>query len=94
MNGVALGGGPDSPTPLFARSTPTGEACRNCGATLYVEYCDACGQARVGWVHHLRELGADFVDGVFDIDRRFLRTLATLFFRPGRMTVEYLAGAR
>jgi hypothetical protein len=73
---------------------PTGEACRNCGAELYGEFCYACGQPRVGWVRHVRELGADFVDSVLNIDGRFPRTLVTLFFRPGRMTVDYLAGAR
>lgn len=77
-----------------ARPAPTGEACRNCGAALYGEFCYACGQPRVGWVRHLRELGADFVDSVLNIDGRFLRTLVTLFFRPGRMTVDYLGGAR
>jgi hypothetical protein len=77
-----------------ARPTPTGEACRNCGAALYGEFCYACGQPRVGWVRHVRELAADFVDSVLNIDGRFLRTLVTLFFRPGRMTVDYLAGAR
>lgn len=80
--------------PAVARPAPTGEPCRNCGAMLYGEYCYACGQPRVGWVRHLRELGADFVDSMFNVDGRFVRTLATLFFRPGRMTVEYLAGAR
>lgn len=87
---VAPGPGPSA----VARPTPTGEACRNCGAALYGEFCYACGQPRIGWVRHLRELGADFVDSVLNIDGRFLRTLATLFFRPGRMTVDYLAGAR
>lgn len=78
----------------MARAVPTGEACRNCGAELYGEFCYACGQPRVGWVRHVRELGADFVDSVLNIDGRFPRTLVTLFFRPGRMTVDYLAGAR
>lgn len=80
--------------PAVARPEPTGEACRNCGAALYGEFCYACGQPRIGWVRHLSELGADFIDSVFNIDGRFLRTLVTLFFRPGRMTVDYLAGAR
>ena len=78
----------------IARPAPRGEHCRNCGAELYGEFCYACGQPRVGWVRHLRELGGDFVDSVLNIDGRFLRTLVTLFFRPGLMTVDYLAGAR
>ena len=81
-------------SPAAARPVPTGEACRNCGADLYGEFCYACGQPRVGWVRHVRELADDFVDSVLNIDGRFLRTLVTLFFRPGRMTVDYLAGAR
>lgn len=85
---------PGPASPAVARPEPTGEACRNCGAMLYGEFCYACGQPRIGWVRHLRELGADFVDSVFNIDGRFLRTLVTLFFRPGRMTVDYLGGAR
>lgn len=81
-------------SPAAARPVPTGEACRNCGADLYGEFCYACGQPRVGWVRHVRELADDFVDSVLNIDGRFLRTLVTLFFRPGRMTIDYLAGAR
>jgi hypothetical protein len=94
MNEDARAREPEPAVPAIARPVPTGEACRNCGAMLYGEFCYACGQPRVGWVRHLRELGADFVDSVFDIDGRLLRTLATLFFRPGRMTVEYFGGAR
>lgn len=78
----------------IARPAPRGEHCRNCGAELYGEFCYACGQPRVGWVRHLRELGGDFVDSVLNIDGRFLRTLVTLLTRPGRMTVDYLSGAR
>lgn len=77
-----------------ARPVAIGEHCRNCGAALYGEYCYACGQPRVGWVRRVRELTADFIDVAFNLDARFFRTLLTLFFRPGRMTVEYLGGAR
>jgi hypothetical protein len=93
MNDLRADVDPRAPLAI-ARPAPRGEHCRNCGAELYGEFCYACGQPRVSWVRHLRELSEDFVENVLNIDGRFLRTLVTLFFRPGRMTVDYLAGAR
>jgi len=80
--------------PLVAMPQPNGARCGNCAASLYGGYCYACGQARVSAIRPLRELGADLIDSVLNLDGRLFGTLGALAFRPGRIAQEYLAGRR
>jgi hypothetical protein len=75
--------------------TPEISTCRNCGAqTGGAAYCPNCGQettvelptARV----FLREAAGRYVA----LDGRLWRTLSRLFFHPGFLTREYVAGRR
>lgn len=68
--------------------------CLNCGEPLQGPYCHACGQPVKGMVRHLRSIVHDFLDTVLEYDSRIWRTLAPLYFRPGHITLEYLAGRR
>ena len=68
--------------------------CLNCGAELRGPYCHACGQPVKGMVRHLRSILQDFLDTVLEYDSRIWRTLLPLYFRPGRITLEFLAGKR
>lgn len=68
-------------------------ACLNCGTTLVGSHCHACGQA----AHVHKTLGAFFHDllhGVFHFEGKIWRTLPLLFFRPGKLTREYIDGRR
>ena len=70
------------------------EACANCGAPLRGQYCSMCGQrARVRMIT-LWELLQDAGDLLASLDSRLWRTLGLLFFRPGRLTLDYLQGRR
>jgi hypothetical protein len=69
-------------------------ACGNCGTPLRGEYCYQCGQPIEGLVRHFGSVLGDVVDSVFNIDARIVHTLLPLYFRPGRLTLDYFAGKR
>jgi hypothetical protein len=68
--------------------------CLNCGAPLAGPYCHACGQPVKGMIRHLKSILHDFLDTVFEYDSRIWRTIVPLYFRPGRVTRDYIAGKR
>ena len=80
--------------PEIPNPTPTGAACANCGAPLYGEYCYQCGQPVKGLIRHLSGVMGDVLDTLLNIDSRVVRTLPALYFKPGFLTQEYLAGRR
>jgi hypothetical protein len=69
---------------------PAEAVCANCGAGLVGRYCHACGQERATPSRYLRRVLADAAS----IDGKALRSLRDLAFRPGFLTLEYLAGRR
>ncbi len=69
-------------------------ACLNCGETLLGQHCWSCGQEDVDLHRPLRHLAQDAVGDLLNLDTRLLRTLGPLFFRPGFVIREYLAGRR
>jgi hypothetical protein len=68
--------------------------CENCGTPLYGKYCYACGQPTTGMVRHFSSVLSDIADSILNIDERLFRTLAPLYFRPGKLTLDYFAGRR
>lgn len=68
--------------------------CRNCGAEAPGNYCPNCGQethvALPSAFTFLRDAAGRYVR----FDGRMWRSLFALFFRPGFLTREYLAGRR
>jgi hypothetical protein len=70
------------------------EFCLNCGAKLEGPWCHACGQPVKGMIRHLKSILHDFLDTVFEYDSRIWRTLVPLYFVPGQITLDYVAGKR
>lgn len=68
--------------------------CKNCGASLSNQYCSVCGQRAVVRIVSLWEVLRDLIDEVFFLESRVWQTLGPLFFRPGLLTMDYLAGRR
>jgi hypothetical protein len=68
--------------------------CPNCQTPLLGAYCYVCGQPKKGFIRQLSGILADFFDTVFDLDSRLLRTLPSLYLRPGFLSLEYFAGRR
>jgi hypothetical protein len=57
-------------------------------------YCGVCGQRAANRIVPLWQVTNEFLEDLFDLDLRILRTFPTFFFRPGALTVEYVHGRR
>ena len=68
--------------------------CLNCGAPLTGRYCANCSQAADVHVPSTRELLHEALEGVTHSDSRLWRTLQLLWFKPGKLTQEFVAGRR
>ena len=69
------------------------KSCLNCGMPLKGPYCSACGQK--AHVHRtVRGFLQDFVQGLFNFEGKFWRTLPMLAWCPGVLTRRYIAGER
>lgn len=95
----AAGGAITAGTVSGAIEKPTGKAgehhhvCSDCGAEVSGRFCSSCGQP--AHVHRtLLHLGEEILHGVMHFDSRVWRTLPLLFFRPGRLTREWVHGKR
>jgi hypothetical protein len=85
-------------TPVTTASLPPQEAphnCPECAAPLAGEYCHRCGE-KLPDAHDLT-LKHFLHHGLHELthfDSKIFRTVQALLFRPGLLTVEYLAGRR
>lgn len=68
--------------------------CQNCQTRLDGAYCGNCGQRNVDLERPIWALVADVVKETFEIDSRAWLTIKTLFFHPGKLTSDFLAGRR
>jgi hypothetical protein len=68
--------------------------CLNCGAAVRGRFCIDCGQTTDTHVPTLGEVIGDAITSLFNLDSRLWRTFGALFFAPGRLTQEFLAGRR
>jgi Protein of unknown function (DUF3667) len=68
--------------------------CKNCDAVLLGRFCANCSQAANVHVPTTRELVHEMLEGITHSDSRLWRTLTTLWFKPGKLTQEFVAGRR
>jgi hypothetical protein len=70
--------------------------CHNCGAPLYGEkkFCSSCGQENTQTNVPLSSLLGELIEGFFNVDSKFIRTLRVIFTRPGQIVNEFNAGKR
>lgn len=71
-----------------------GSPCANCRTTLVGTYCHACGQLAEDFHKSVWKLGREALESFFHFDGRLARTAPRLFFRPGRLTRDYIDGKR
>jgi hypothetical protein len=86
-----------TPSATAARppSAAEADACASCGTPLAGEDCHACGErVRTPEDLSLRHSVREFVDDLFDMDSRALRSLRLLVFSPGLLTLEQIRGRR
>ena len=76
-------------------SPPTREVvtCQNCGRMLVGEFCHGCGQTSAVHRSFLKEL-TDIFRNIVNLDSRTFRTVLNLFFRPGKLTRDFVYGKR
>ena len=88
---VAVG----DPTLTLARKKLAGSAkCLNCGTELKGPFCYFCGQPDRNFMRFFPALLRDLMEDLLDLDSRFMRTIKPLFFKPGRLTRDYMDGRR
>jgi hypothetical protein len=90
--------------PAIATSSPGSQAvgppaathavCKNCGAALTGAFCVNCGQRADVHVLSTRELLHEALEGITHSDSRLWRSLRLLWFKPGQLTLEFIAGRR
>jgi hypothetical protein len=68
--------------------------CKNCDAVLLGRFCSNCSQAANVHVPTTMELLHELLEGITHSDSRLWRTLSTLWFKPGKLTAEFIAGRR
>ncbi len=73
------------------RRTPD-RPCLNCGDPTVGNFCPVCGQRKVEVRVSLRRMLLEAIEDQFSLNAALPRTLGALFFHPGRLTSEYMAG--
>lgn len=66
--------------------------CKNCGNVLHSQYCSVCGQFAHLDNRPFGESLAFYLEHHYGLDHKLGSTLYNLFFRPGFLTKEYVAG--
>jgi len=82
---------PEATAPKASMTPPH---CKNCDAVLLGRFCANCSQAADVHVPSTMELVHDLLEGLTHSDSRLWRTLKFLWFKPGRLTQEFVAGRR
>lgn len=70
------------------------ELCANCGAKLGGQFCHTCGQSSKSMIKFFGEVVKELLDDTLGYDSRLKHSLFPLFFKPGRLTLDYIKGKR
>lgn len=68
--------------------------CLNCGTIIQGHYCHNCGQENLELHESFGHMMNHTISDYFHFDHQFFHTLKPLLFKPGFLTVEYMAGRR
>jgi hypothetical protein len=68
--------------------------CRNCGAPAPGKFCPECGQETAREPRTLQQFFDALIAQYIGREGQLRQTLSKLFFAPGALTVEYMAGRR
>jgi hypothetical protein len=85
---------PEASAPVAKTSAAVPARCKNCEAVLLGRFCANCSQAADVHVPTTKELVHELLEGITHSDSRLWRTLTTLWFKPGKLTQEFVAGRR
>jgi Protein of unknown function (DUF3667) len=68
--------------------------CRNCSALAPGKFCPDCGQDTAPHPPSAAEFVHEFIGHYVAFEGKLWKTLGLLFFKPGKLTAEYLAGRK
>lgn len=68
--------------------------CKNCDHQFSGKYCSNCGQSVKELERPIRFMIADFMGTIITFDTRLVKTFITILFKPGKLTIDFLAGKR
>lgn len=68
--------------------------CQNCSTPLSGPFCSQCGQHDIDYHRGFHHLFHDLLENLFHFEGKFFVTVAWLLAKPGRVTLEFLAGRR
>ncbi|QNR86484.1 DUF3667 domain-containing protein [Pedobacter riviphilus] len=68
--------------------------CLNCGAHVEKHYCSDCGQPNLELKESFWAFISHSIAHYFHFDNKFFQTLTPLLTKPGKVTLDYLAGKR
>lgn len=71
---------------------PPARDCPNCGTWVDDRFCPRCGQRNAERLVSVRRILSDTLEDQLALNAALPRTLGALFFRPGLLTREYVAG--
>jgi len=66
--------------------------CKNCNTPLYGKYCYTCGQKNLNFSKPFREVVAELLSPIADIDAQLFKTIYEYFRYPGRVPANYTEG--
>lgn len=68
--------------------------CLNCGHQVEETYCPHCGQENIELKEDAWHMIVHAISDYFHFEHKFFGTIKPLLFKPGKLTVEYVAGKR
>ncbi len=68
--------------------------CLNCGFQVEEHYCSRCGQPNLELKENFWQFVSHSVAHYFHFDNKFFQTLVPLVSKPGKVTLDYIAGKR
>lgn len=73
-----------------------GEKCLNCSTPMDTSdrFCSYCGQTNSTKKLTFNDFFNEFFAGLFAYDSKIYKTIFTLFFRPGKISEDYIKGKR
>lgn len=68
--------------------------CGNCDTPYVGNFCPECGQSKTDFHRPFSVLLIDLLGNMYAFDTRLFKTLKSVFYKPGEMALDYLAGKR
>lgn len=82
------------PPPKLEPAPVEGPFCRDCGARADINFCPVCSQETRIEMPTVGHFVAEFAEQTLALQGQLWRTLYSLLFKPGQLTLDYVAGRR